>query len=403
MPLPRWLKTPLGLAATVGCVLAIVGFLLGYTLRVPLDALHDTEQHSVTGLATVEDRALTQDTTIGGNVRRGKTIDITLQATDGEQVVTRVEVSQGDVVKSGQMLALVSGRPVIAVRTEFPLYRDLAVGDSGDDAQELNSMLSNLGKASAGSDTFTQATGNGIAQLYADYGLTAPSSGQGEVNEAQDAYDEARTDSETDEVQLQALREQLDTAKAESGTRFRLSDFYFLPAGEPTVEAISAKGAVLDSEDSVLGTLRSGKNVVTARVDLSKADTYQTGADVTVSTTDGEGTEAAFTVGEVSDFKEGDDGDGQTPPGYDVTFEAVDAFPDEFEDDAAVSITAENADADRSTAIPLVGLREDPDGNYVLIPGADEKCRVSTGEQAAGWIGITSDCVAVGDQIVVGP
>ena len=53
------MKTPLGLASIVGFVLAIVGFLLGYALRAPLDKLQDSEQQIVTGVATVEERALT--------------------------------------------------------------------------------------------------------------------------------------------------------------------------------------------------------------------------------------------------------------------------------------------------------------------------------------------------------
>ena len=64
-------------------------------------------------------------------------------------MVTRVEVSKGDVLNSGQLIAIVSGRPIFAVSTEFPLYRNLDLGDSGDDVRELNSLLSNLGKASA--------------------------------------------------------------------------------------------------------------------------------------------------------------------------------------------------------------------------------------------------------------
>lgn len=397
------MKTPLGLASIVGFVLAIVGFLLGYALRAPLDKLQDSEQQIVTGVATVEERALTQDTTVAGNVRRGRTTDITLHASEGNQVVTRVEVAQGDVVKSGKMLALVSGRPVIAVRTEFPLYRDLSLGNSGDDVRELNALLSNLGKASAGSDAFTKSTSDGLAQLYSELGLKAPTSGQDVINEAQEAYDEAMAQPDADIDHVRSLREKLDAAKAESGSRFRLSDFYFLPAGKPTLEKIAAKGSVIDPEDPVLGTLRSGANVVSARVDVSKADVYKTGTEVSVSTTDGTSTTAVFSVKDVSAFKEGDDGETSIPPGYDVTFTAVDAFPREFEDDAAVSITAKGTGAEKQTAIPLVGLREDAEGNYVLIPGAEEKCRVSIGEQAAGWVGITSDCVAPGDNIVVGP
>lgn len=398
-----WLRTPLGLASVVGCVLAIVGFMLGYFLRAPLDDLKDTDEQTVTGLAKVEERALTSDTTIGGNVRRGKTSDITLQAGEGEQVVTRVEVSKGDVLNSGQLIAIVSGRPIFAVSTEFPLYRNLDLGDSGDDVRELNSLLNSLGKASARSENFTQSTRDGIAQLYSGYDLKAPSSGQDEVKEAQAAYDDAKSGSEVDDEERQTLLEQLDSAKAKAGVQFRLSDFYFLPSGSPNIEKIVKRGSVIDSEEPVLGTVRSGESTVKARVDLSQAEKFETGTEVTVSTTDNTISQEMFTVKEISDFKEASGEDDKIPPGYDVTFESEDDFPDELQDAAAVSITLAGDDSDKSTAIPLVGLREDPEGNYVLLPGADEKCRVSTGEEASGWIEISSDCVTVGDKIVVGP
>jgi hypothetical protein len=398
-----WLRTPLGLASVVGCVLAVVGFMLGYLLRAPLDDVNAADEQSVTGLAKVEERALTSDTTIGGNVRRGKTSDIALKAGDGDQVVTRVEVSKGDVLTSGQLIAIVSGRPVFAVRTEFPLYRNLDLGDSGDDVRELNALLSSLGKASAGSATFTQSTRDGIVQLYSSYDLEAPQSGQDDVKDAQAAYDEAESDPEVDDEARQKLQEQLESAKAKAGAQFRLSDFYFLPSGSPIVEKIAGRGSVIDSEEPVLGTVRSGESVVKARVDLSQAEKFEKGTEVTVSTTDNTVSQKTFTVKEVSKFKEASGEDDKIPPGYDVTIEAEDDFPDELQDAAAVSITLAADGSDKSIAIPLVGLREDPEGTYVLLPGADEKCRVTTGEEASGWIEISSDCVDVGDKIVVGP
>lgn len=72
---------------------------------------------------------------------------------------------------SGKAALKVNDRVVVALATETPLYRNLGIGDTGDDVLALNNELSRLGYDSVpGSNTYWWATSNGFRQLMADNG-----------------------------------------------------------------------------------------------------------------------------------------------------------------------------------------------------------------------------------------
>lgn len=74
-------------------------------------------------------------------------------------------------LNSGKAALEVNGREVLALATSKPLYRDLKVGDQGDDVRALNDELNRLGYASSpGWKTYTQRTANGWKRLLADAG-----------------------------------------------------------------------------------------------------------------------------------------------------------------------------------------------------------------------------------------
>ncbi|RFA15093.1 hypothetical protein B7R22_07105 [Subtercola boreus] len=60
-------------------------------------------------------------------------------------VVTSVDSAQGGDARQGSRLYSVNGRAVIVARGEIPAYRPLSTGDSGDDARQLQQLLSDAG------------------------------------------------------------------------------------------------------------------------------------------------------------------------------------------------------------------------------------------------------------------
>ena len=74
-------------------------------------------------------------------------------------------------LRSGSRAYQVNDRTVVALHTATPLYRDLKVGDRGEDVRSLNDELSRLGYDSVPqSGEYNRNTGNGWRQLMVDAG-----------------------------------------------------------------------------------------------------------------------------------------------------------------------------------------------------------------------------------------
>lgn len=77
-------------------------------------------------------------------------------------------------LESGHAALRVNDRVVVALNTATPLYRDLNVGDVGDDVRALNNELNRLGlNAVPDSDTYEWATSDGVRQLMNNCGNTS--------------------------------------------------------------------------------------------------------------------------------------------------------------------------------------------------------------------------------------
>lgn len=62
-----------------------------------------------------------------------------------QDVVSRVDVSVGDIVDSFDVVAVVGTRPVVAVATDEPFTRNLSANDRGSDVAMLQTLLSEVG------------------------------------------------------------------------------------------------------------------------------------------------------------------------------------------------------------------------------------------------------------------
>jgi len=63
----------------------------------------------------------------------------------GNGIVTSVDVTTGGVLRNGDQIATVSGRPVLVLVAPEPMYRPLALGDEGPDVVALAGVLTDLG------------------------------------------------------------------------------------------------------------------------------------------------------------------------------------------------------------------------------------------------------------------
>lgn len=85
--------------------------------------------------------------------------------------VTLSTCSTGAPVRSGDVLARVDGRPVIALASDEPLWRDLELGDRGDDVSGLQRELTRLGAGLSVDGVVGPGTLRAAQQFLVDRGV----------------------------------------------------------------------------------------------------------------------------------------------------------------------------------------------------------------------------------------
>lgn len=242
-------------------------------------------------------------------------------------VVTSASVAVGDVVGTGRLLAEVSGRPLFALPTSVPLYRDLLPGMSGNDVKALQQTLIDLGyRGVTASGAFDGGSVRALGRLYADAGYRLPYVAPG--------------------VQGLAVHE-----------------FAGVPTASATVLAAAGVGTTLSSDVAVV-RLQTSAPVLTAQITAVERDVVTTGTTVTVSSpTSGP---IPTTVLSVGDFVAGD---GTTSSGYPITL----AVPEGLGADAGTPLQVTPAtQAEAGPAIPLVALRQEGTRTFVVLAASDD-------------------------------
>lgn len=88
-------------------------------------------------------------------------------------VVTSVNIVAGQEVKAGALLYTVNMRPVVIAKGAFPAYRNLSIGATGSDVQQLQGMLAALGFRTGAAGTFDRVTRDSVRRWQASLGLSA--------------------------------------------------------------------------------------------------------------------------------------------------------------------------------------------------------------------------------------
>lgn len=158
----------------------------------------------------VERRALANDVVLRADAIYEDPVDVTVETGDlgGPAIVTGGVPAVGTTVEAGQVLLEVTGRPVILLTGELPVYRTLRAGVSGPDVLQLKTALDALGidPGDAGSDVYDAATAAAVVALYERVGYPAPSVGE----EATATVDAARSVVRDAERQVTEARRGVD-------------------------------------------------------------------------------------------------------------------------------------------------------------------------------------------------
>jgi multidrug efflux pump subunit AcrA (membrane-fusion protein) len=90
------------------------------------------------------------------------------------RVVTAIGVKVGERVRTGDLLATVSGVPIFAFVTRIPFYRDLGVGARGPDVAALERALVVTGRLRVADSVFDSRTAAALNAVYGAARMRAP-------------------------------------------------------------------------------------------------------------------------------------------------------------------------------------------------------------------------------------
>ncbi|WP_155369063.1 efflux RND transporter periplasmic adaptor subunit [Catellatospora vulcania] len=212
----------------------------------------------------------------------------------GRSVVTDLPVKRGGQVRNRQLVAVVSGRPLIALEGKFASYRDLRLGDEGPDIRQLRLAL-----GLRGNGVYDRATAGKVARLYKDVGYPVPT----------DTAPAPTVPAPTASPALTA------PPAAVLGGLLPMNEVVFLPALPATVVEVNA--AVGDKGDQVLLTLASGGwQVVTTLSEDERAELGELPAGLDISISGGPAEGKAITLAGVKTVTSAE----QNETTYEATF-----------------------------------------------------------------------------------
>lgn len=139
MSRPR-LLTPTVIA--LAAILVAAGTAIVVVLTVPVDAPQVLAVPTPATVVTATQRSDADERQVQLVLETGAPRAV---VTTRSGTVTAFTCTTGGTVRSGDVVAAVDGRPVVAMATSVPLWRDLALDDRGDDVRALQSELARLG------------------------------------------------------------------------------------------------------------------------------------------------------------------------------------------------------------------------------------------------------------------
>ncbi|MCV2395423.1 hypothetical protein OEB99_13990 [Actinotalea sp. M2MS4P-6] len=211
----------------------------------------------------VEERTLSNEVVLRGDAIYEDPLDVTIETGDlgGPAVVTGQVPEVGSTIEAGSVILEVTGRPVILLGGDLPVYRTLRAGGSGPDVRQLKEALAALGLDAGDPATgYDAQTAAAVRALYERVGYPAPAAG----DEADAAADAAADEVRAAEQQVSAAQRELDAAGSGLGEPERVR----LQAAVDTAQARldEATTACSADPDACLNS-----EVVAARGDLDAA------------------------------------------------------------------------------------------------------------------------------------
>ncbi len=164
----------LAVVAAVAVASTAVGWFAGQRIESPAEIAARTAPPTPSLITVpVESRVLSSTVIVRGTVTFDEQTQISVSGStvEGTAIITRVPLQPGDVLTEGDVIVEVSGRPVVALQGELPVFRNLTPGLDGPDVTQLEAALVRLGYDPGTVDTvYDAATEAAVEQFFRDLG-----------------------------------------------------------------------------------------------------------------------------------------------------------------------------------------------------------------------------------------
>jgi peptidoglycan hydrolase-like protein with peptidoglycan-binding domain len=208
------------------------------------------------GLITVpvEQRALSNDVTIRGDATYADSVEVKIETGEigGAAIVTGQVPEVGATLDAATVALEVTGRPVIVLAGDLPVYRSLRVGVSGPDVLQLKQALNAVGinPGDVNSDVFDATTSAAVSALYDKVGYPAPEGSEDSAGMLRAANDTVATATES----VAQAQRALSVARAGASTVDRVDQDNLVRSAQRAVAAAREQNdpyAIADAEDAL--------------------------------------------------------------------------------------------------------------------------------------------------------
>lgn len=250
-------------------VAGLVGGFIGNQIESPADRAAARAAPTPSLITVpVEYRSLSSELVLAGQVNYNEPTLVQLAGSvgidPGETAVVTDIRAVGDVVQEGDVLLEVTGRPVLVLQGQLPMYRRLVIGTEGPDVVQLEEALARLGYDPGTTDSvFDAATAAAVEELYGDAGYIA----EGPSVDERDALTGAQEAVRQAEDNVRAAEEALASASRPMLESERLQLERSLASAREAVPAAEddARRARVDADQSVAAAAASRDAARTAR------------------------------------------------------------------------------------------------------------------------------------------
>jgi len=186
--------TVLALVLAAVVVAGAGGWFAGKSIKSPAQVAAEAEPPEPSRITVpVETRTISSDIIIRGDVRFDLPATVTLSdppaVLGGAAIVTLAPEENTDLEEGGLALE-VSGRPILVLEGDLPMFRTMRPGDEGDDVLQLEEGLARVGIDPGPVDgVFDAATGTGIEAWYRSHGYLPVGPSDEEQTELEAAED----------------------------------------------------------------------------------------------------------------------------------------------------------------------------------------------------------------------